>query len=303
MMEVATEWDVLLFFPSLLKADRTHVVTHFTSLSLSHSAPAYGCSSAAGTEMDESVCHHIVLHKGKEISVLVELLRFHHNWSEMEHLSVLQSHLMRGWKTIIDFHILIKARYQRVFCAVWKEVLLNWGSTRICWIVCTVQKKTKKTTAWSSFKYPHLYELTCLVGVKHVLLWGQDLTVLLVLLRGGLDLWVQQSLNAQLPARLTRRLQWAAGAHLWSGGRQNKQRSDQTGVWSPVNGRLMTARGALPHGFVVPTLWSQGADGLLRRWWKSRYKLDWLFKTCIVSMNAVIRNWIINHYTQLSCHR
>lgn len=36
---------------------------------------------------------------------------------------------------------------------------------------------------------------------------------------------------------------------------------------------------------------------------KSRYKLDWLFKTCIVSMNAVIRNWIINHYTQLSCHR
>lgn len=144
MMEVATEWDVLLFFPSLLKADRTHVVTHFTSVSLSHSAPAYGCSSAAGTEMDESVCHHIVLHKGKEKSVLVELLRFHHSWSEMEHLSVLQSHLMRGWKTIIDFHILIKARYQRVFCAVWKEVLLNWGSTRICWIVCTVQKKTKK---------------------------------------------------------------------------------------------------------------------------------------------------------------
>lgn len=156
-----------------------------------------------------------------------------------------------------------------MFCDVWKEVLLNWGSTRICWIVCTVQKKTNKTTAWSSFKYPHLYELTCLVGVKHVLLWGQDLTVLLVLLRGGLeDLWVQQSLNAQLPARLTRRLQRAAGAHLWSGGRQNKQRSDQTGVWSPVNGRFMTARGALPHGFVVPTLWSPGADGLLRRWWK-----------------------------------
>lgn len=41
-----------------------------------------------------------------------------------------------------------------MFCDVWKEVLLNWGSTRICWIVCTVQKKTKKTTAWSSFKYP-----------------------------------------------------------------------------------------------------------------------------------------------------
>lgn len=155
-----------------------------------------------------------------------------------------------------------------MFCDVWKEVLLNWGSTRICWIMCTVQKKTKKQQHGVPLS-THLCVLTCLVRVKHVLLWGQDLTVLLVLLRGSLeDLWVQQSLNAQLPARLTRRLQRAAGAHLWSGGRQNKQRSDQTGVWSPVNGRLMTARGALPHGFVVPTLWSPGADGLLRRWWK-----------------------------------
>lgn len=31
-------------------------------------------------------------------------------------------------------------------------------------------KINKKTTAWSSFKYPHLCVLTCLVRVKHVLL-------------------------------------------------------------------------------------------------------------------------------------
>lgn len=53
-----------------------------------------------------------------------------------------------------------------------------------------------------------MHEFTCLVGVEQVLLRGQDLAVLLVLLARGLEgLRVQQSLGAQLPARLTRRLQ------------------------------------------------------------------------------------------------
>lgn len=57
---------------------------------------------------------------------------------------------------------------------------------------------------------------TRLVGGEHVLLRGQDVPALLV---GGLEaLGVQQSLDAHLPPRPTRRLQGAAGAHLRPGG-------------------------------------------------------------------------------------
>lgn len=89
---------------------------------------------------------------------------------------------------------------------------------------------------------PHMHVFTRLVSVKQVLLRGQDLTVLLVLLRRLEALRVQQTLDAQLPARLTRGLQGAAGAHLGPGGGQKKHCSQHTSLCTPVNVEFNTTR-------------------------------------------------------------
>lgn len=69
--------------------------------------------------------------------------------------------------------------------------------------------------------------LTRLVGVKQVLLRGQDLRILLRRLQA---LRVQQDLDAQLPARPARRVRGAAGADFRPWGGKKKQRLQPTSM-------------------------------------------------------------------------
>lgn len=169
----------------------------------------------------------------------------------------------------------------------------------------STNEATLKTV--TSSRVPDVHGRTCLVCVEHVLLGGKDLTVLLVLHSRALEaLRMQQSLDTQLPARLTRRLQWAAGAHLGSGGGNQLEHWNVTCMcdWMTdfkANMKLYLTALLAWLSEVPERMFCSAVT-------ESRLTLDWVFKpadtaelhSVTLNSNMRLRCWNMNNYSQLS---
>lgn len=189
-----------------------------------------------------------------------------------------------------------------MFCPVWK-VLLSWESTRICWIMCTVQKnKTKKQQRGVPLSNHLCAHLSCRCQTCPPVTTGSHSPAgPAQRTPGGLVSAAEPERSAACPTDPETPVSCWSSPLIWRTTEQTALGSNRCVISSErrIYGSTRSCTSLLCCPDSLKS-WGWRSAPLLM---KSRHKLDWLFKTFIVSMNALIRSWIMNHYAHLSCHR